>query len=92
MEKARVHVIIEGQVQGVLFRRHTHEVATQLGLMGWVKNRRDGSVEAVFEGDRKGVNDMIEWCHHGPPAARVTAVHPSWEECRGEFEDFSITY
>ncbi len=92
MERVKVHVMIEGRVQGVFFRHHTQQKAIQLGLTGWVRNRMDGNVEAVFEGDRERVNEMIEWCHHGPPAARVTSVHPSWEECKGEFQDFSVTY
>ncbi len=92
MEKVRARVIIEGRVQGVFFRYHTQEMAYRLGIKGWVKNRRDGRVEAVFEGERNRVNQMIEWCHHGPPEARVTGVRVTWEEHTGEFQDFSITY
>jgi len=92
MENARTRVIIEGRVQGVFFRYHTQEMALGLGLKGWVKNRRDGSVEALFEGDRDNVNQAIEWCNRGPAQARVIRVHQTWEEYRGEFEDFSITY
>ncbi len=92
MEKVRARVIIEGRVQGVFFRYHTQEMAYQLGIKGWVKNRRDGRVEAVFEGEKDRVHRMIEWCHHGPPEARVTGVRVTWEEYTGEFQDFSITY
>jgi acylphosphatase len=92
MEKVRAHVIIEGRVQGVFFRRHTQETALRFGVTGWVKNRRDGSVEAVFEGDRERVDQMIQWCHRGPSEARVTNVHSTWENHTGEFEDFSVTY
>jgi len=92
MEKVRAHVMIDGRVQGVFFRHHTRETAFHLGVKGWVRNRRDGSVEAVFEGDKESVHRMIEWCHQGPPAARVTKVHQAWEEYTGEFEDFSVTY
>jgi len=92
MVDARAHVIIEGRVQGVFFRYHTQEVAVRLGLKGWVKNRPDGSVEAVFEGDREKVSQVIEWCHRGPSQARVTKVHQAWEDYRGEFDDFSISY
>ena len=91
-ENTRVHMIVEGTVQGVFFRFHTREMAEKLGLKGWVKNRRDGSVEAVFEGDRKKVVQMIEWCHRGPSRASVTRVHQTWEDYRGEFADFSIGY
>ena len=92
MEKVRARVMIEGKVQGVFFRHHTQEMAFHLGVKGWVRNRRDGSVEAVFEGDKEIVNRMTEWCHQGPPTARVTKVHQAWEEYTGEFEDFSVTY
>jgi len=92
MEKVRVRVVIEGRVQGVFFRYHTQEMAYRLGIKGWVKNRRDGRVEAVFEGEKDRVNQMIQWCHHGPPEARVSGVRVNWEEYTGEFQDFSITY
>ena len=92
MEKARARVIIEGRVQGVFFRHHTQEMAFKLGIMGWVKNRRDGSVEAVFEGERERVDQIVQWCHRGPSEARVTKVDSTWENYTGEFEDFSVTY
>jgi acylphosphatase len=92
MEKVRARVVIEGMVQGVFFRHHTREMAFRLGVKGWVKNRRDGCVEAVFEGDRERVNQIIQWCHRGPSEARVTKVHLKWEIYTGEFEDFSVTY
>ena len=92
MEKVRARVIIEGRVQGVFFRHRTQEMALRLGVKGWVKNRRDGSVEAVFEGDQEGVNQIIQWCHRGPSEAGVTKIHSTWENYSGEFEDFSVTY
>jgi acylphosphatase len=92
MDKARARVIIEGRVQGVFFRHHTRETALRVGVRGWVRNRRDGCVEAVFEGDRERVDQIIQWCHRGPSEARVTRVHLSWEDYGGEFEDFSINY
>ena len=92
MEKARARVIVEGKVQGVFFRSHTQDMAFTLGLTGWVKNRRDGSVEAVFEGEKAKVEQMIQWCHRGPSEARVNEVHLIWEDATGEFNDFSITY
>ncbi len=92
MENARAHVIVQGMVQGVFFRFQTQEMAKRLDLKGWVKNREDGSVEAVFEGDRRKVAQIIEWCHRGPSGARVTGVHRTWEDYRGEFDDFSIGY
>lgn len=92
MEKVRAYVIIEGRVQGVFFRYHTQEKAYELGIKGWVKNRRDGRVEAVFEGDKDKVERIIQWCHHGPSEARVTNVKIEWGHYTGEFEDFSIRY
>ena len=92
MEKARARVVVEGRVQGVYFRAHTQDMAFTLGLTGWVRNQRDGTVEAVFEGDRDKVEQMIEWCRRGPIHAKVTQVHPTWEEYSGEFSDFSINY
>ena len=72
-----IHVIIEGRVQGVWYRGWTCEQAGELGLCGWVRNRRDGTVEAVFSGTPQSVAEMIRRCHDGPPAARVTAVRPA---------------
>jgi acylphosphatase len=92
MEKVRAHVIVEGRVQGVFFRHHTQEMAYKLGVNGWVKNRRDGSVEALFEGDKKNVDQIIQWCHRGPSEARVMNVRTTWENYTGEFDDFSINY
>jgi len=92
MEKVRARVVIEGTVQGVFFRHHTRETARKLGVRGWVRNQRDGSVEAVFEGDRERVDQIIEWCHRGPSGAMVARVRIDWEDYRGEFDDFSVTY
>jgi acylphosphatase len=64
-------------VQGVWYRGWTEEEATRRGLRGWVRNRRDGSVEALFSGPAAIVQDMIEACWKGPPAARVEAVEQS---------------
>jgi len=69
-----VHVRIEGRVQGVGFRYWTERVATGLGLAGWVHNRRDGAVEALFAGPADDVAEMLQRCRDGPPAAEVTSV------------------
>ncbi len=92
MDKTRARVTIEGRVQGVFFRHHTQETAYKLGVKGWVRNRRDGSVEALFEGDKEDVDQIIQWCHRGPSEARVANVRTTWENYTGEFEDFSISY
>lgn len=70
----RVRVVISGRVQGVWFRAWTEEEARRRGLDGWVMNRRDGAVEAVFQGDTTHVDDMLEACWLGPPHARVIDV------------------
>ena len=72
-------VRIYGRVQGVWFRAWTAREAAQLGLDGWVRNRADGSVEAVFQGSRTAVAAMIERCGHGPPAARVDRIEQTVE-------------
>jgi acylphosphatase len=65
---------MRGRVQGVGFRAWTEAMASERGLQGWVRNRRDGSVEAVFAGPEETVLAMIELCHQGPPGARVDAI------------------
>lgn len=70
----RVRARIEGRVQGVWYRGWTVDEATRRGLSGWVRNRRDGSVEAVFAGNDARVDDMIVACWDGPPAAQVGDV------------------
>ncbi len=69
-----IRVRIEGRVQGVWFRGWTADEARRRGLAGWVRNRRDGSVEALFSGPEDAVREMSTLCHDGPPAAHVTAV------------------
>jgi acylphosphatase len=68
------HVIIRGRVQGVGYRAWVEHAALRQGLEGWVRNRRDGAVEAVFAGTAEAVDAMVEACHRGPPAARVSAI------------------
>lgn len=70
----RVHVYISGRVQGVFFRAWVKEQAGKLGLAGWVRNRLDGRVEAVFEGPADQVAKMVRFCHEGPVHARVDTV------------------
>jgi acylphosphatase len=74
MSDKRVHVVIRGWVQGVAFRANCQRQARALGVTGWVRNRWDGAVEALFEGPAEAVDAMVRWCHHGPPAAEVTGV------------------
>lgn len=89
-KKTRAHVFIRGKVQGVYFRQNTKQVATRRGVTGWVRNLPDGRVEAIFEGDNEDVNEVIEWCHFGPPKAKVEDVDVRFEKYTGEFANFTI--
>jgi len=88
----RVHVWVSGFVQGVFFRYETRAEAMRLKVNGWVKNLRDGRVEAVFEGEKEAVDKMIEFCKKGPPGAEVSRVEVKWEEWRGEYKDFRVVH
>ena len=74
-DKVRRHVTVRGNVQGVNFREATRRKATEAGVAGWVTNRQDGAVEAVFEGPREAVDQLVEFCQDGPTAATVESVH-----------------
>jgi acylphosphatase len=80
MSARTVRIRIEGRVQGVAFRDWMDREARELNLTGWVRNRRDGSVEAMVSGDAALVEDMLDRCRHGPPAARVSDVTVLAEE------------
>lgn len=77
------HILVEGRVQGVGFRAWVAREATGRGLSGWVRNRRTGAVEAVFQGPQATVAGMVEACRRGPPAARVDALYTIDESERG---------
>lgn len=91
MDGKRLHLVIVGVVQGVCFRIHTQREAVRLGLSGWVRNLRDGSVELVAEGSAQRLEELAAWCEQGPPSARVTSIVPRWTEAKGEFRGFGIT-
>lgn len=90
--KKRVHVIIEGRVQGVFFRAYTRDEAVKLGLAGWVRNRPDGSVEALIEGESSTVEKMLRWFHRGSPHSLVEKVKVSEEPPVGDGTNFEIHY
>jgi acylphosphatase len=92
MERLRAHVIVHGLVQGVWFRASMRDEALRLGVSGWVRNLPDGSVEAVFEGGKKKVEEIVGWCHRGPSGAEVSKVDIFWERDRAEFSYFDIRY
>lgn len=80
----RVRVFVEGRVQGVNFRYSTYLEAERLGVNGWARNLPDGRVEAVYEGPRSAVEEMIMWTKHGPEWARVTGIAIQDESPTGE--------
>ncbi|MBW4545853.1 MAG: acylphosphatase [Symplocastrum torsivum CPER-KK1] len=82
-EQIRAHVFITGRVQGVGYRFSTRDEANRLGINGWVRNLSDGRVEALFEGSKAAVEEMISWCHQGPRGAVVKDVAVEYEEPEG---------
>lgn len=76
----------------MFYRWNTMEMAKKLGLKGWVRNLPDGRVEAVFEGEKSDIEQMIDWCRAGPPAASVSRVEVTWDNPRDEFNGFRVVY
>ena len=90
--KTRAQVLVEGEVQGVFFRQETKRKAEDLNVKGWIRNRHDGGVEALFEGEDKDVQAMVEFCRRGPSNAVVKGIEVKSERYMGEFTDFTIRY
>ncbi len=88
----RAHLFISGRVQGVLFRDSTRRIANKLGVVGFVKNLKDGRVEIVAEGPKDKLLKLIEWSHKGSFFARVSKVEVFWEKASKEFDKFKIEY
>ncbi|MBI5537882.1 MAG: acylphosphatase [Deltaproteobacteria bacterium] len=88
MALKQVHLVVRGRVQGVFFRASAQREARTLGVTGFAKNRPDGTVELVAEGDEEVLRDFIGWTNHGPSAARVDNVDVRWRAFTGEFHDF----
>ncbi len=82
-----VQLIVRGRVTGVYFRASAQREAKRLGITGWVRNRNDGSIEIMAEGDE---DEIVSWAHHGPTAARVVGVDVRWRGYSGDFADFRI--
>jgi acylphosphatase len=82
-EAVRRRVVVRGNVQGVFFRDSCRRAAQSRGVAGWVTNRPDGAVEAVFEGDSDAVSSMVDWCSRGPSSADVDSVDEGAEEPEG---------
>jgi len=90
--RTRAHIVVNGDVQGVFFRQKTKQQAEAHDVRGWVRNRNDGTVEAVFEGEEQDVKALIDFCKRGPPRATVTNVDVKFEAYTSEFKDFKIRY
>jgi acylphosphatase len=92
MSLARVHCVVHGRVQGVAFRANTCHHARYLGLTGWVRNCSDGTVELIAQGELQSVQQLVTWCHDGPPGARVTRVEVDWQPPGEDLASFTIRY
>ena len=90
MGQRRVRLRIRGRVQGVFYRDSTRREAQRLGLRGWVRNRSNGSVEAVALGPPERIAALIDWCHEGPPLARVTEVAVTEESGDADEPEFEV--
>ncbi len=86
----QLHAIIYGRVQGVWYRGSTREVANQLGLIGWVRNLPDGTVEVLAQGPKNSLKEILSWLYQGPRFANVTKVAYQYEEKKEEFHSFKI--
>jgi acylphosphatase len=89
--EARARILITGLVQGVFFRRETTDLARRLGISGWVRNLPNGKVEALAEGEKGRLDELIRFCHVGPRGAVVRKVEVEWSDYLGEFRGFRIT-
>jgi len=89
-ENSRLHAHVEGRVQGVGFRYFVEETAITLDLKGWVRNRWDGSVEVVAEGERQSLEKLLHALRRGPRSAQVSDVRTEWSPASGEFDHFRV--
>jgi len=85
-------LLISGKVQGVCFRHYTCETARAAGVVGWVRNRADGRVEALVQGPQDAVDRVVAWCRQGPPAARVDDLQIERHPCDEGLHDFEVRY
>lgn len=90
--RKRAQFIISGRVQGVCYRMYACREAESLGLTGWVRNRPDGTVQLVAEGEESDLMAMRAWCARGPSYAIVRGVEEEYFEATGEFDGFTVTY
>ncbi|NIT14259.1 MAG: acylphosphatase [Candidatus Dadabacteria bacterium] len=88
----RIHLIVHGIVQGVNFRYSAQQRALSLGLVGWVRNKKDGTVEAVAQGREDEIGKFIQWCNTGPKMAQVTKVEANEVAPSSKLSDFTIEF
>ncbi len=86
----KAHIFINGKVQGVVYRSWLKRMAEELHVNGWCKNLEDGRVEAVFEGKRDKVDELVELCKEGSPNAKVSHLDVIFEEPEGTYVQFVI--
>jgi len=87
----KAHVFVTGKVQGVYFRLSTQNIAKSHRVTGWIRNRSDGRVEAVLEGEESEVKKLVDYCRKGPKGAAVTDISVEWNPSKDEFTTFTIT-
>jgi len=92
MGKQRVRLFIKGKVQGVFFRQALKVTAKKNNVTGWVRNLKDGRVEALLEGEDLDVSTLVEWCHAGSANARVEDIEIKNDKYKGEFSKFEVLY
>ena len=90
MALKQLNMVVRGRVQGVFFRASTQREAKRLGLSGWVRNRADGAVEVLAEGEETSIRELYGWAQRGPSAARVDRVEARWRSFTGDYPDFRI--
>lgn len=86
----KVHLVVKGRVQGVFYRTNTKKKADELMLCGYAKNLSDGNVEVVAQGPKPKVDELVEYCMHGPDAAYVEDIDIEYSDAEEEFEKFEI--
>ncbi len=91
-EVIQKHVVITGKVQGVFFRAYTKDAAEKYMITGWVRNKRDGTVEAVIKGEKENIQQMMQWFHTGSPASSVKKIIMEDQKSLSDFTDFDIMY
>jgi acylphosphatase len=92
LAQSRLHAVVHGRVQGVSFRYYTQRRASELDLVGFVRNQWDGTVEVVAEGQRPEVEELLAFLHVGPRAAFVTQIDVQWPTPTGQFDRFEVRY